>query len=64
MTPPENREAVFESLNYSVTPPVVVQQAEMSSIIDSYLGMIVSGKMSAKDAMEACQKELETKISL
>ena len=64
MTPPENREAVFESLNYSVTPPVVVQQAEMSSIIDSYLGMIVSGKMSAKDAMEACQKELEKKISL
>ena len=64
MTPPENREAVFESLNYSVTPPVVVQQAEMSSIIDSYLGQIVSGKLSASDAMNACQKELEKKITL
>lgn len=64
ITPPENREAVFDSLNYLVTPPVVQQQAEMSAIIDKYLSEIVYQKMSAKDALDACQKELENKINL
>ena len=64
MTPPENREAVFESLDYLVPPPVVVQQAEMSAIIDSYLQQILYGSMSAQDALDACQAELESKISL
>ncbi|MBJ2356097.1 sugar ABC transporter substrate-binding protein [Sphaerochaeta sp. S2] len=64
ITPPENREAVFASLDYLVTPPVSIQQAEMQAIIQSYLGQIVSGKQSAKAALDACQKELEAKISL
>ena len=64
MTPPENREAVFESLDYLVPPPVVVQQAEMSAIIDSYLQQILYGSMSAQEALDACQAELESKISL
>ncbi len=36
----------------------------MQAIIQSYLGQIVSGKQSAKAALDACQKELEAKISL
>lgn len=64
ITPPDNRDAVFESLDYLVTPPVVVQQAEMSAIIDSYLQKIVYGNMSASEALDACQAELEAKISL
>ena len=64
ITPPDNREAVFESLDYLVTVPVCVQQAEMSAIIESHLSEIVYGKLSAKDALDACQKELEAKIKL
>lgn len=64
ITPPNNRQAVFDSLNYLVTPPVVKQQAEMSAIIDKYLSEIVYQKMSAKAALDACQSELEAKISL
>ncbi len=63
-TPPENKQAVFDSLNYLVTPPVVQQQAEMTAIIGDYLSEIVYGKMDAKSALDACQKELEEKISL
>jgi multiple sugar transport system substrate-binding protein len=63
-TPPENKQAVFDSLNYLVTPPVVTQQAEMTAIIGSYLSEIVYEKMSAKEALDACQKELEQKIIL
>ena len=64
ITPPDNREAVFESLDYLVTVPVCVQQAEMSAIIESHLSEIIYGKLSAEDALNACQKELEAKIKL
>ena len=63
-TPPDNKKAVFDSLNYLVTPPVVEQQAEMTAIIGDYLNKIVYQKMDAKSALDACQKELEKKISL
>ncbi|MSS08469.1 sugar ABC transporter substrate-binding protein [Clostridium sp. WB02_MRS01] len=64
VTPPENREAVFKSLDYLVTPPVVKQQSEMQEIISKYLNNAVSGNVSAKDALDACQAELEQKIKL
>ncbi|MFA7189418.1 MAG: sugar ABC transporter substrate-binding protein [Sphaerochaetaceae bacterium] len=64
ITPPENREAVFKSLDYLVTPPVVKQQAEMQDIIGGYLSQVVYKKMDAKSALEACQAELEAKITL
>lgn len=63
-TPPNNKQAVFDSLNYLVTPPVVQQQAEMTAIIGDYLSKIVYKKMDAKSALDECQKELEKKISL
>lgn len=64
VTPPENREAVFKSLDYLVTPPVVKQQSEMQEIISKHLNNAVSGNVSAKDALDACQTELEQKIKL
>lgn len=64
VTPPENREAVFKSLDYLVTPPVVKQQSEMQEIISKHLNNAVSGNVSAKDALDACQAELEQKIKL
>jgi multiple sugar transport system substrate-binding protein len=64
ITPPENRQAVFKSLDFLTTPPVVKQQAEMQEIIDKHLGNVVSGAKSAKDALDECQTELEQKISL
>ncbi len=64
ITPPDNREAVFKSLDYLVTPPVVIQQAEMSAIIDNYLQQILYGKSDAATALKECQAELENKIRL
>ncbi len=62
VTPPENREAVFKSLDYLVTPPVVKQQSEMQEIITKHLNNAISGNVTAKDALDACQAELEQKI--
>jgi multiple sugar transport system substrate-binding protein len=64
VTPPENREAVFKSLDYLVTPPVVKQQSEMQEIITKHLNNAISGNVTAKDALDECQAELEQKIKL
>lgn len=64
ITPPANRQAVFKSLDYLVTPPVVKQQAEMQEIIGNCLNQVVYRKMDAKSALAACQAELEAKIKL
>ncbi len=64
VTPPENREAVFKSLDYLVTPPVVKQQSEMQEIITKHLNNAISGNVTPKDALDECQAELEQKIKL
>ena len=64
ITPPDNKACVFESVDYLVMAPIVEQSSEATDIVDSYLGQIVSGKMSAQEALDACQKELDEKIKL
>jgi len=63
-TPPENREAVFESLNYLVTPPVIENIGEMTDIINRYLEEARYGEKTPEEALDAAQKELEEKIDL
>ncbi|MEI8198646.1 MAG: sugar ABC transporter substrate-binding protein [Eubacteriales bacterium] len=61
---PANRQAVFDSLAYLITPPVVKQNAELQEIINSYLNKAIAGDLSAADALKQCQAECETKITL
>jgi ABC-type glycerol-3-phosphate transport system substrate-binding protein len=42
----------------------VKQQAEMQEIIGTHLGNVLSGNMAAQAALDACQQELEQKITL
>ena len=64
ITPPDNRQAIFDSLNYLCLPPVVDQQSKMQDIIGKHLESAVSESVSAKDALDACQQELEQNITL
>ena len=64
ITPPENREAVFESLNYLVLPPVIEDYALMSDIIGRYLAAAADGTMTVEDALNAAQADCEAQISL
>ena len=64
ITPPANRQAVFDSLNYLVTPPVVAQQSEMQDIISRHLERAAIGGVSAQDALNDMQTELESRINL
>lgn len=63
-TPPENRAAVFESLEFLVTPPVVTQFAELQDIVNRHLEAAAAGTVSAEQALADMQAECEEKIDL
>lgn len=62
-TPPENRASVFEALDYMVVQPSLEQQTLIEDIVAKHLGTITTGAADVSSAMEACQKELEEKIT-
>lgn len=64
ITPPNNKKSVFESVDYLVMAPVIEQSSEAADIVNNYLGQIASQKMTAQEALDACQKELDGKIKL
>lgn len=64
ITPPENKVAVFDSLEYLVVPPVIEDYAMMSDIITMKLSEAASGKISAEEAMNQAQAECEAAITL
>lgn len=64
LTPPDNRKAVFDSLQYLVVPPVVENYSEMSDIINVKLEEASSGKISVKEALKQAQEECTSKVPL
>ena len=64
ITPPANRAAVFESLNYLVMPPVIEDYALMSDIIGQYLSAAADGSMTVEEALNAAQADCEAQIKL
>jgi multiple sugar transport system substrate-binding protein len=64
LTPPSNRQAVFDSLEYLVTPPVIEQFQEFQDIVGKHLNTVVTKNATVDEALTACQKELEEKIKL
>ena len=61
---PESREVVFESLDYLTVPPIIEQNALMSDIITKHLQEAADGKVEVEQAMNDCQAELESSITL
>ena len=64
ITPPANRNAVFESLNYLVMPPVIEDYALMSDIINNYLAAAADGTMTCQEALDAAQADCVAQIKL
>lgn len=64
VTPPANRQAVYDSLEYLVTPPVIQQFGEMNDILTRHLESAAQGAVTPAKALEAAQKELEQNIRL
>ncbi len=64
ITPPENKQAVFDSLDHLVVAPVIEDYALMADIITGKLAEAASGKISVKEALDQAQSECETQITL
>ena len=60
---PENREAVFESLQYAVTPPVVENQPQLQDIINQELEAARLGTKSVEQALADAQRRVEALLS-
>jgi multiple sugar transport system substrate-binding protein len=58
-TPPDNREAVFASLDAPVPPPVIARQSEMQDIFDEILNAVVSGDLEPEEALQMAKEEID-----
>jgi len=57
---PENRAAVFESLDsVALAPSIGANQAQMSDIVTNYLGEAAAGRMSVEDAIKKAADEVQ-----
>ncbi|MBR8697000.1 MULTISPECIES: ABC transporter substrate-binding protein [Enterococcus] len=56
-TPPENRKAVFDSLDYLILPPVDAEWSKVSDSSDKEFQKVLLGDESAKDALDNLQSE-------
>lgn len=64
ITPPDNREAVFKSLDHLVMPPVIEDYALMSDIITQKLAAAADGTITAQEALDQAQAECGSQITL
>ena len=63
-TPPKNRQAVFDSLDYLVLPPTIEDYSLMSDIIGQKLAAAAAGSMTVQQALDEAQSECEAQITL
>jgi multiple sugar transport system substrate-binding protein len=63
-TPPENKKAVFRSLEYVVTPPALKQFNELANLVTAKMEAARDGKMTPKQALDEAQAEASATIKL
>lgn len=63
-TPPANREAVFKSLDYLVTPPVITQFAQLQDIVAKHLNEAAAGTVTPAQALVNLEAECNRTINL
>jgi multiple sugar transport system substrate-binding protein len=59
---PANREAVFDSLQYAVTPPVVENQSQLQDIINQELEAARLGSKTPEQAITDAQRRVEALV--
>ncbi len=64
LTPPANRQAVFDSLNYVVPVPQIAQFSQMADILGVELDAAANGSKTPQQALDDAQAALEAAITL
>jgi hypothetical protein len=59
-TPPANRQAVFDSLDYLVVPPVIERQSEMQDTVNQLLDKVKLGQLTPQQALDQAKTEIES----
>lgn len=59
LTPPDNREAVFQALESPVVPPVIERQAEMQDALGAVLSAAALGEIDAQTALDTAKGEID-----
>lgn len=63
VTPPNNKQAVFDSLNHLVMPPSLEYFNMVADELQIYLGKAVSGELTAQEALDQAQASVTAKFS-
>lgn len=63
ITPPLNKEAVFESLNYLVMPPSLERFSEVADDLQAYLDLAIAGELTAQEALDQAQATISNKYN-
>lgn len=61
ITPPSNKQAVFDSLDYLVTPPSLERFNEIADDLKSYLDRAIAEELTAKEALDQAQAFISNK---
>ncbi len=64
ITPPDNRKAVFESLDSLVLPPIINDYSKMSDIISENVSKAADGLCTPEEALKDAQAQCESNITL
>lgn len=64
ITPPENRQAVFDSLNYLAVAPIIEEYSLMADIITEKLSLSAAGELTVEEALNQAQDECSAQIKL
>lgn len=59
VTPPANRKAVFDSMDYAAAPPALLEQGAVSEIINNTFSTLEMNDLTAQEALDMIQAELE-----
>ncbi len=59
ITPPDNRAAVFASMDYAAAPPALLEQGAVSEIINNVLSTLETEETTAQEALDDIQDQLE-----
>jgi multiple sugar transport system substrate-binding protein len=58
-TPPTNRQAVLDSLNFAIVPPVIERQSEMQDAVNKLLDQVKLGQLTPQEALDQAKVEIE-----
>jgi multiple sugar transport system substrate-binding protein len=59
-TPPANRQAVFDSLEFAVVPPVIARQSEMQDGVNKLLEQVMLDQLTPQEALDQAKTLIES----